>query len=452
MESDLYALGAIIYHLYAGRNLFEDSEAQLLRHKCLYAAPAPLVEISDTPPSISEAVSQLISRDRSCRAMGFDQLRDIFPVQVPPAQRAPLSGRVDELERATKILSSAGSGIRIVEIEGDIGTGKTRIVEELEFRHELGRGHFLIGRSYERDNRQFEPILQILSERLRREDKELDEWIRTEGVGFSYSLRTLLPDFKDRFAAGVSALKLTKDKLVADLAGTLLSMTKRDPSIVVAMEDIHWADEGTERVLEQIALRSGGANLHLLVTHRTDVNLTTRHLRLDSFRFPGVDLEKLLLRGLNVKDARDMARSLTADLDQLTWIVANGAGNPLFLEECARYGELTTHKLPQRISDILFAKTNRLHASLKSIVELLALFPRPISIELAIKVIRSLPGSSGEKIEELVTAGILVNHSGQLGFRHDGIRESIYRHISPNSPWLKSLGQSAKKGPEPTIS
>ena len=429
LESDLYSLGAVLYRLYAGRNLFEDSDLRLLRHKCRHAQASALTDISETPEALSSAVSRLIAKDPSERHKAFNQLIDIFDVQVGPAQTAPLSGRRDEIKRAATILYNAGSGIQIISIEGDTGSGKTRLVEELAFRHELRQGHFLIGRSYERDNRQFEPILQVLSERFKRPDKKLDEWIRTDGVGFAYSLKTLLPDLEDQFAVGVSDLKLTTEKLVADLAGTLLSITKRDPSILVAIEDIHWADEGTSRVLEQVALRSGEANLRLMVTHRTYSNQVAVRSWLETLRLPDVNLEQISLRALVPKDSREMARSLTIDTNRIAWIVKNGAGNPLFLEECARYRQLTTNNLPQRISDVVIEKMNRLHTSLKSTAELLALFPRPISVELASQVVQSLPGSTTKSIEDLVAAGILITHDGQLGFRHDGIRESTYGHI-----------------------
>ena len=467
LDSDLYSLGALLYRVYAGRNLFEDSDIQLLRYKCTHAEASALVDISDTPEALSNAVYRLIAKDPWERAEAFDQLVGIFPVQVGPAWKAPLSGRREELKRAARILNSGGSGIRIITIDGEAGSGKTRLVEELAFRHEFRQGHFLIGRCYERDNRQFEPILQVLSERFKRLgacrelapskqesttyepslvckllilgcrllipdrllDKKLDEWIRTDGLGFAYSLKTLLPDFEDQFAIGVSNLKLTTEKLVADLAGALLSMTKRDASIVVAIEDVHWADEGTSRVLEQVALRSGEANLRLIVTHRTYSNQVAVRSWLDTFRLPGINLEQISLEALSPKEAREMARLLTTGTDRITWIVKNGAGNPLFLEECARYRELTTNKLPQRISDVLIEKTNHLDASLKSTAELLALFPRPISVELAITVINSLPGSTVKGIEGLIAAGILIKHDGQVGFRHDGIRESTYEHI-----------------------
>ncbi len=429
LESEFYSLGAVLYSVYAGRNIFEDSDGQLLRHKCMYAAAAPLIEISDTTEALSSTVSRLIAKDPSERVNAFDQLLEMFPVPATPAQRAPLSGRTDELKRAKKILYRPGSGIRIITIEGDAGTGKTRMVEELAFRHELRQGHFMVGRSYQRDNREFEPLLQILSERFRRRDKQLDQWIRTDGIGFAYSLTNLLPDFKDHFDVGGSELNLTREKLVADLAGTLLSMTKRDPSMIIAIEDIHWADEGTSHVLEQVALRSGGANLRLLLTYRTDPNQAALRLLLETFRLPGIELEPISLRALNPKEAGEMARSLTTGVDRISWIVKNGVGNPLFLEECARYGESTTNDLPQRVSDVLVEKTNRLDSSVKLTAELLALFPRPIPNELALRVIQSLPGSQPESIEELITAGILIQHDNQLGFRHDGIRESTYRQI-----------------------
>ncbi len=150
LESDLYSVGEVLYLVYSGRTLFEDSDSELLRHKCIHAEATPLSEVADAPQKLSNTIKRLVSKTPSERVPAFDELLEMFSTDIGAARRAPLSGRRDELRRATTTIDATRNHLRIVAIDGEAGTGKTRLVEEIAFRHELIHGHFLTGRSYER--------------------------------------------------------------------------------------------------------------------------------------------------------------------------------------------------------------------------------------------------------------------------------------------------------------
>jgi serine/threonine-protein kinase len=67
-RADLYALGAVGYFLLTGRNTFEGEDSQDVANQVLHA-PAP--RVSDTLPSVPEALDALIAacleKDRSKR-------------------------------------------------------------------------------------------------------------------------------------------------------------------------------------------------------------------------------------------------------------------------------------------------------------------------------------------------------------------------------------------------
>src|SRR5678815_1818168 len=70
-RADVYALGAILYHLLAGRMPYADSKAStgpdLLRH-VVNAPPTPLLELEpDVPRDLSAIVDRAMARDANER-------------------------------------------------------------------------------------------------------------------------------------------------------------------------------------------------------------------------------------------------------------------------------------------------------------------------------------------------------------------------------------------------
>ena len=157
-----------------------------------------------------------------------------------------------------------------------------------------------------------------------------------------------------------------------------------------------------------------------------------------------------------------MAKVLTESTDDIPWVVNNSSGIPLFVEECARYKDFDSERLPPKVSDILSKKAARLEPFLKPAAQFLALFPKPVDLRFISKIVDSLPQIGEDSVEDLVRSGILVKSVRTLSFRHDGIREAIYRQmpskrrqkfhrlihrtLSAESSDLRSLAYHAERG------
>ena len=102
------------------------------------------------------------------------------------------------------------------------------------------------------------------------------------------------------------------------------------------------------------------------------------------------------------------------------------------LEECAHYPEEGTDRLPARVKDILLEKANRLDSRQRSVAETLSLFPKPVSFDLVRKVMASVRGQEKEPGSFPADTDILIETDGEVAFRHDGIREAMYKHIRPS--------------------
>src|SRR5439155_6421491 len=94
---------------------------------------------------------------------------------APPAERdtstverdAPFVGRRDELERLAQALEDARAGSsRVVQVAGEPGIGKTRLLDELANIARLGGAKVLRGHSDDGSGGPFQPFVEALAEML----------------------------------------------------------------------------------------------------------------------------------------------------------------------------------------------------------------------------------------------------------------------------------------------
>src|SRR5437667_7592639 len=119
---------------------------------------------------------------------------------------------------------------------------------------------------------------------------------------------------------------------------------------------VHWADEGSLRLLEYVARELAGARLLLIGTYR-DVELSRRHplsqtlAELTRERL----FERIILRGLSREDVGRFVEATcgtSPPAELVATVHAQTEGNPLFLTEVVRLltqeGELTPERLSGR--------------------------------------------------------------------------------------------------------
>lgn len=144
-RSDLYALGAVLFHILAERPPFvaESSPDYLLAH--LNQSPAPISSVrGDVPVWLERLVGRLLIRDPSQRPQSASEVQQwvrrhrAAPV---PRRRDPLWGRELEQARLEELLAGLSEGRgALVRIGGEPGVGKSRLAEELLDRARQ-RGH-----------------------------------------------------------------------------------------------------------------------------------------------------------------------------------------------------------------------------------------------------------------------------------------------------------------------
>lgn len=203
------------------------------------------------------------------------------PPSRPRAMLAPVDtrsvspvfvGRSDELDVLNDALSRAAAGEpQALLVGGEAGVGKTRLVEE--FAATAGRGGAVVavGGCVEigADGLPFAPF----SSALRALRRALPDEFAVAAAGQEDELARLLPE------CGQSTVGRHDEEGMArlfELVARLLERVAADRTVVLALEDLHWADASTRHLLSYLlrTLRTG--RLVVVATYRAD-DIHRRH-------------------------------------------------------------------------------------------------------------------------------------------------------------------------------
>ena len=228
--------------------------------------------------------------------------RFIVPVEVVSAREAarlshPRSvpdscfvEREEQLSLLQDAFACASAGTRqVVLITGEAGIGKTTLVRAFvdqisgDPSTRVARGdcqkHFGEGEPYM-------PVLEALS-RLARENEELCLKVLEE---YAPSWLAQLPSIgkaRDPARAQPSSLGITAERMLREMADAIEVLTV-EHTLVLTLEDLHWADYSTIDLLARIAQRTEPARLLVLGTYRPSdakarshpIHTTARQLKL----------------------------------------------------------------------------------------------------------------------------------------------------------------------------
>ncbi len=346
-------------------------------------------------------------------------------------------GRTAELASLRAALSrSSGAGPHAVLVSGPAGIGKTRL--STEFAEVAVRQGYrtLWGRCIEGQSVAFSLWADLLRGFARSEEasfvRSVLEPAAPELVQVLPSLRTYLSNTGASLPADPELARLA---LLDGLVGLLTRIAERR-GCVYFLEDIHWADGPSLRLLQTLALQRTSDRLLIVATHRDDEpdpNRVTAGIFTDLERNgvgTRIDLPPLSeddsARLLAALGEEPMAEGRTADLLRIA------GGNPFFLEELHRHAATrrSSRSLPERIERLVLGRVESRSAKAREVIEGAAVIGAVFDGRAA----ATLANDDGEALDELVAAG-LVRSSESLGayrFAHALHRQAIYGHLSPS--------------------
>jgi len=438
-ESDLFALGCIMFQLLIGRLPVEQ--------EWIHARQPPSVAtlVEGVPVGVAEICDRLLTRDPTKRPSIAD-VRTALGVTRPqalegiPARR--LVGRAVERRLLQQALERVCHGASMVAlVEGGSGVGKSALVNRC-FHDELVEREVLAlrGRCYERESvpyKAFDGMIDALAIRLSAYDDEeyarvLPPWFDELRQVFPVLSRKTEPAASD--VSAVPALELRR-RVLESLFQLFVRLAVQQP-LVLQVDDLQWADVESLSLLWKL-LHSAPPGLLLVLSLRPE----EAEDYADVVRFLAAVRElpedralTLALGPLETAEAEDLARQTLLSLglpETLAVAIATESGGvPFFLEElahsAAQHGGADQAAL--KLDHALAERARALPAPERALVEVLAVANNPIPRAVACKAAgleANIPRALG-----LLHRGHFVQSAGvragdRLGIYHDRMRESV---------------------------
>ncbi|WP_051400001.1 helix-turn-helix transcriptional regulator [Haloechinothrix halophila] len=358
----------------------------------------------------------------------------------------PLIGRHAELDRLRAALAAADAGsARGVLIAGEAGVGKTRLITAVAEEARESDALVLVGRcldlaEHELPYLAFADALAPLTR---------DTHPAADAVRGRPALGRVLPQLavsaapsSDRLAATLTREvpgRTTPERDIGQLQafeavlGLLAELAERR-TVVLVIEDLHWADGSTRDLLSFVLSRACGVRLLVLASYRADDvgrGHALRSMLTQLRRVPAV--EHLDLHPLDEAHARELVGALATQSIEpslVARIVSRGEGNPFFLEELLA-SCVECDGIPDALADLLHARLARLASTTQRVVRIASLADGGASH----RALADVAGLDEEELEEAlreaVRHNVLVVDGAFHRFRHALLREAVQADLLP---------------------
>jgi tetratricopeptide (TPR) repeat protein len=345
-------------------------------------------------------------------------------------------GRAQELARLDGAL--AGGAPRVLLLGGEAGVGKTRLLAEFTPRAQAAGARVLAGSCVHVGEGvlAYAPISQALRQLVRELDPATLEHVIGPGRA---ELARLAPDLGPADATAPATGELARARLFERLLGVIERLAAQRPLVLVlAVEDLHWADRSTLDLLTFLVANLAEAAVVLVATYRSD-DLDRRHplrpVLAELDRHPTV--ERLELGRL---DRAELEGLLTGILGSppapplLTSVLARSDGNPFFAEELLAAGPGDGQRgLSATLHDLLAARVDRLSGPTQQVLRVAAAAGRRMSHGLLAATSALKAPALLDAVREAVEHHLLVPDvdGGAYGFRHALLQEVIDADLLP---------------------
>jgi ATP/maltotriose-dependent transcriptional regulator MalT len=353
---------------------------------------------------------------------------------------AHLVGRADEIAALEQILDGLDGGRpRAVELAGEAGIGKTRVLQELATRAEA-RGHLVLSGS---------------ASELERD------------LPFS-----VFVDALDSYVAGLEPVKLAAfdEQVVAELAHIFPSLTKlagrrevalqderyrshravrallerlAEPSpMILILDDFHWADAGSVELLGALFRRPPAAAVLSVVSHRSRQVPDRFEVAMERTHRSGT-LTRFELGALTLDEAGELLGSGFKPSDAAT-LYAESGGNPFYLEQLARsfraghFRPASPHPgvdigVPSAVAASLREELAMLSGTARRVFEGASVAGDPFEPEVAAAAAGTSEASAMDAIDELLRLDLIrtTDAPRRFRFRHPLVWRAVYEETAP---------------------
>jgi DNA-binding CsgD family transcriptional regulator len=373
--------------------------------------------------------------------------------EAPGRDAEPGSGRESELARIDECLQAALAGRgSTVALCGEPGIGKSHTAQEAARRAAALGLQVFWGRCNEEPGAPpYWPWQQVLQAWVAAQPQAALRDVPQRAIA---AIADLVPELAGRLPslrplpAGGDALQ-ARFRLFEGIGGFWRHATQSQPTMLV-LDNVHWADASSLKLLEFLAPELASLRLLLLVTYR-DMELSRQHPLSGTLGELSArcTLHRLRLVGLaRAHTARMLARAAGSAVanELVDEVHRRTEGNPLFVGEMARLllqegllagtpsRLLPPQRIPEGIREVIGRRLNRLSDRTNQVLACASIFGRQFDAHLLAPVLDDIDDEAcALALEEALSARILeaLPGPGRYRFGHALFRETLYEEIAP---------------------
>ncbi|MFW5748851.1 MAG: serine/threonine-protein kinase PknK [Chloroflexota bacterium] len=442
--SDLYAVGIMMYEIFAGQHPFQTDAISALINDVMYAMPD--MNALDLSPDLALVIERLVQKDPTARydsateviaalqeAMGHPLPVETVATRESFLKSARLVGRDEELGQLRIALADAIIGRGSVwMVAGESGVGKSRLMDELRTLAMVDGALVMRGHASNEGRTPYQLWHMVL------------RWVALlsdlDAVDAGLIKRLVpdivtLPEYDLNAAAELESHRI-QTRLIALLEQTLRAQSQ---PVVILLEDIHWASSESLTIVSNLVQIVRDLPVLCVISYRDDER---------------PDLPKMLpmmpvlkLRRLANEQIAELSQAMLGTAGRQPQVVEllqrETEGNVFFLievvralaEEVGELGQVGLTTLPQQVFSggielIIQRRLNHIPVEMQYLLQVAAVIGR----EQDLTLLRHISGGDREVDDFLIecaNAAVLELEDGVWRFTHDRVRDGVLGRLSP---------------------
>jgi DNA-binding winged helix-turn-helix (wHTH) protein/tetratricopeptide (TPR) repeat protein len=380
-------------------------------------------------------------------------LRFIAEVQPVAGERSTLVGRGDALRRLAAELGAAEqSRRRLVLVSGEAGIGKTSLLQA--FRADPGLSNALVGQGQCVPHGVGQPYLPVIAAVGELVADEGGDSVAQSLARHAPAWSALIPELG---APPRPAGAATQQRMLLELASAL-EWVAGARSVVLLLEDLHWADPSTIALLDFLSRRSTRARLLVVATFRDSAvgaeSLPLRQLRATRLgreacveiqlgRLGEPDVHSYLEARFDPQVARALAKPIFERTRGLplfaSWLVNDLVDRGELLRDGERWmlgcgAEAIGAQLPDSLARFFELQLSAMPAELVQLMETASVIGPAFSLA----TLARISGRDETRVEslarEIVGSSFLLTRAGpaseaRFAIAHELLRDALYARI-----------------------
>lgn len=374
----------------------------------------------------------------------------------PPTPRRPrtgsrLIGRAAELAVLDGAIEDALAGAPgVVEVVGEPGIGKTRLLGELRERARQRGFVSLVSRSVEFDRAPYGAFVDALDDHLGNQDFLR---LRHDGPppGAFTLLSTVFPALCDRFPTGPEPVTVERYWFHRAVR-TLLETLSADGGLVLSLDDLQWTDDGTAELIDHLVRHPPRTPLLLALAYRPRQAPQRLAAALARAGTEG-RVARVELGPLSPAEGAELCGARTDHWRFQRQYEASG-GNPFYLEALTRRAGNespptvptdsvpVTDDLPQSVRAALLEELAGLSATARVCTQAAAVLGDSFEAEMVAVVARTGEAQALAALDEAAERDLVrqIGSTRQFRFRHPLVRAAVYQGRAPDGGSRRTHG------------